>query len=301
MFFNNMKNVFFISLVFLIVYACKKTDSSTSASSVQSKISGCDSIKKGLLKTTSDTVRLISCLMISNCDSVRLGILKPNKQDTLRLLSCIKISGCDSVRLGLLNKTQDLLRLNCSIANGWMGKNLDVTTYRNGDVIPQVTDLNKWASLTSGAWCYYNNDPANNAIYGKLYNWYAVNDPRGLAPKGWHIPTDTEWTALTNLLGGESIAGGKMKTTGTSNWDSPNAGATNEIGFAGLPGGFRYFDGPFSSLGANGHWWSASERSSKIAWYRSIYHDGGTLFRAENLAGFGFSVRCLRDDNSFDY
>ena len=92
-----------------------------------------------------------------------------------------------------------------------------------------------------------------------------------------------------------------MKTTGTSNWDSPNSDATNEIGFAGLPGGFRYFDGPFNSLGANGHWWSASERSSKIALYRSIYHDGGTLFRAENLAGFGFSVRCIRDDNSFGY
>ncbi|NQW78846.1 MAG: fibrobacter succinogenes major paralogous domain-containing protein, partial [Chitinophagaceae bacterium] len=89
----------------------------------------------------------------------------------------------------------------------WMDKNLNVSTYQNGDIIQYVSDPAAWAALTTGAWCYYNNDPANNAIYGKLYNWYAVNDLRGLAPKGWHIPTDAEWTTLSTTLGGDAIAG----------------------------------------------------------------------------------------------
>jgi uncharacterized protein (TIGR02145 family) len=101
-----------------------------------------------------------------------------------------------------------------------MQSNLNVSHYRNGDVIPQVTDPTAWSSLTTGAWCYYNNDTANGTVYGKLYNWYAVNDPRGLSPQGWHVPTDAEWTNLTSCLGGESLAGGKMKAT--TLWDSPN-------------------------------------------------------------------------------
>ncbi len=140
----------------------------------------------------------------------------------------------------------------------WMEKNLDVTTYRNGDLIPYVTDPAVWAGLTTGAWCYYNNDPSNNGTYGKLYNWYAVNDPRGLAPVGWHVPTDAEFTTLTTYLGGESVAGGKMKVTGTTTWVTPNTGATNTSGWAGLPGGYRTNDGAFANVGYNGTWWSAS-------------------------------------------
>ena len=98
----------------------------------------------------------------------------------------------------------------------WTQTNLNVSHYRNGDIIPQVTDPTAWANLTTGPWCYYNNDPANGAIYGKLYNWYAVNDPRGLAPIDYHIPTDAEWTIIIDYFGGENIAGGKMKSTGTS-------------------------------------------------------------------------------------
>ena len=135
----------------------------------------------------------------------------------------------------------------------WATRNLDVTTYRNGDPIPQVTDIGQWGTLTTGAWCYYNNDPANGATYGKLYNWYAVNDPRGLAPAGWHVPSDSEWTTLTDCLGGVSIAGGEMKATGametgTGLWFAPNVGANNSSGFTGLPGGGRGMTG-----GAPGH------------------------------------------------
>ena len=177
----------------------------------------------------------------------------------------------------------------------WMDKNLEGVTYRNGDVIPQVTDATTWAALTTGAWCYYNNDPANGAIYGKLYNWYAVNDPRGLAPQGWHIPTDAEWTTFSNSLGGESISGDKMKTTGTSRWNSPNTGATNESGFAGLPGGYRSPSGTFYYVGNYGYWWSATQYYSTYAWYRRLYYNNGYLYRNFDNKEIGFSVRCLKD------
>jgi uncharacterized protein (TIGR02145 family) len=173
-----------------------------------------------------------------------------------------------------------------------MEKNLDVLTYRNGDVIPEVTDAAEWAGLTTGAWCYYDNDAANGAIYGKLYNWYAVNDPRGLAPQGWHIPTVAEWTTLGTLLGGDAVAGGKMKTTGITRWLTPNTSATNESGFAGLPGGLRYdFGGYFNGVPSNGHWWSASMSGN----YTGLAYYDGILVKGTYDKGNGLSVRCLRD------
>lgn len=178
----------------------------------------------------------------------------------------------------------------------WTAKNLDVTTYRNGDVIPQVTDPTQWATLKTGAWCYYNNDSANGAIYGKLYNWYAVNDPRGLAPTGYHIPSDAEWTTLTTFLGGETVAGGKMKATGTALWSTPNIDATNTSGFTGLPGGFRGNDGwSFVFVGSYGNWWSSSEYDTSVVWGRYLDYDGGNAGRGNTNKEFGFSVRCLRD------
>ena len=213
----------------------------------------------------------------------------------------IKLSGCDSVRLGLLKSTKDLLRLGCnsSITIGtqqWMIVNLDVETYRNGDTIPQVTDKAAWPALTTGAWCYYNNDAANGAKYGKLYNWYAVNDLRGLAPKGWHISTDAEWTTLSTLLGGEDVAGGKLKEVGTNkNWRSPNSKATNESGFTALPGGYRNLDGSFSNVVSSGFWWSATVYGSTSAWGRYLDYNSGNLYGYFGDKRVGFSVRCLRD------
>jgi uncharacterized protein (TIGR02145 family) len=176
----------------------------------------------------------------------------------------------------------------------WMKKNLDVVTYRNGDIIPQVTDPTVWANLTTGAWCYYNNDPANGAIYGKLYNWYAVNDARGLAPQGWHIPTDEEWSTLSTFLGGISVAGGKMKTTGTTRWTTPNTGATNESGFSGLPGGYC-FDGDFYGVGDYGYWWSSSEDDANRAWSRFLSYSNDNAYQYSGIKRSGFSVRCLGD------
>ena len=170
-------------------------------------------------------------------------------------------------------------------------KNLNVSKYRNGDVIPQVQNERVWANLSSGAWCYYENKTANGTTYGKLYNWYAVNDPRGLAPKGYHIPTNEEWTTLTNYLGGETIAGTKMKSK--NGWKY-NGNGTNTSGFAGLPGGFRNSNGSFEAIGGNGLWWSSSE-SYSYAWYRNLLSRNGNFYRDYNNKRNGFSVRCLRD------
>ena len=174
----------------------------------------------------------------------------------------------------------------------WTSKNLNVSTYRNGDVIPQVQDEQAWAKLTTGAWCYYNNDSSNGTKYSKLYNWYAVHDPRGLAPNGYHIPTDEEWKKLTDYLGGESGAGTKMKST--SGWNN-NGNGTNSSGFSGLPGGYRTNDGTFDDIGDFGLWWSSTESDTYDAWTRYLGYDGGYVYRGYDNKGGGFSVRCLRD------
>jgi uncharacterized protein (TIGR02145 family) len=171
----------------------------------------------------------------------------------------------------------------------WMSKNLEVVTYRNGDIIPQVTDRADWGNLRTGAWCYYDNDPANGAIYGKLYNWYAVTDPRGLAPQGWHISTGAEWTTLKTFLGGDAAANNKMMTTG-SPWNPINSNATNESGFSGLPGGVRDSDGSRDyRIGGWGYWWTADDG------YRSISSVEGFYSTSSIYRGYGFSVRCVRD------
>ena len=174
----------------------------------------------------------------------------------------------------------------------WTSKNLDVATYCNGDAIPQVHDKGVWASLTSGAWCYYDNDASKGTKYGKLYNWYAVNDPRGLAPNGYHIPTDAEWTQLSDYLGGDEEAGTKMKST--SGWVE-NGNGTNSSGFSVLPGGFRNYNGTFNYIGYFGYWWSSTELDTNIAWYRYLGYNYGNVTRNYSYRGFGISVRCLRD------
>ena len=178
----------------------------------------------------------------------------------------------------------------------WMVENLKTTKYRNGDAIPNVTVDASWAALTTGAYCWYNNDAATfKATYGALYNWYAVADSRKIAPTGWHVPTDAEWTTLTTYLGGVSVAGGKLKETGTSHWISPNTGATNSSGFTAFPGGSRYADGTSSFIGASGYWWSSSEGSSTNAWYRYMNPINSSVYRSNYNKYYGFSVRCLRD------
>lgn len=176
----------------------------------------------------------------------------------------------------------------------WAAKNLDVSSFRNGDAIPEAkTDAEWTAAGKEGkpACCYYDNDPANGAKYGKLYNWYAVNDPRGLAPKGWHIPSDKEWAILTTYLGGENGAGTQKKS---SNGWKDNGNGSNSSGLAALPGGYRFPDGSFYAIGNYCHWWSSSEFNTINAWYSNLYGDGG-VERDSCPKRYGYSVRCLRD------
>ena len=181
----------------------------------------------------------------------------------------------------------------------WTTKNLDVATFRNGDPIPQAKTNEEWEKAGENqqpAWCYYDNDPANGEKYGKLYNWYAVNDSRGLAPVGYHIPSDAEWTKLTDFLGGEEVAGTKMKSTDFWADDEGNSGnGTNESGFSGLPGGYRGVYGTFFVIGEDGSWWSSSESDTDKTWSRYLDYFYGDVTRYSLDKQDGFSVRCLRD------
>ncbi|MCX6153662.1 MAG: VWA domain-containing protein [Candidatus Kapabacteria bacterium] len=177
----------------------------------------------------------------------------------------------------------------------WSGCNLNVDHFRNGDSIPEVRIESQWANRTSPAWCYYNNDPAMGKIYGKLYNWYAVNDPRGLAPAGWHVASDAEWTALVNCLGADtSLVGGKLKEVGTVHWRSPNV-ASNEICFNLLPGGIRYGHGPFDNVNAVTYLWTASSYDSVWAWGNGIANNFALIRRGVLTKYGGSSVRCVKN------
>src|ERR1035437_5039290 len=154
----------------------------------------------------------------------------------------------------------------------WMAANLNVSHFRNGDIIPEAEGADEWKKAgidRRPAWCYYDNNPVNGRTYKKLYNWYAVNDPRGLAPYGWHVPSALEWTHLNDYFGG--VAGDKMKST--SGWES-NGNGTNVSGFAGLPGGSRDDVGAFDNVGKYGYWWSSTEDLSFYAWAR-VLNNGG--------------------------
>lgn len=181
----------------------------------------------------------------------------------------------------------------------WMSKNLDVNTFRNGDPIPQAKTGEEWVKAGNNkqpAWCYYDNDSANGMKYGKLYNWYALNDPRGLAPEGYHVPSDKEWTTLTDYLGGEVEAGSKMKSE--SGWNKLDLGenGTNESGFSGLPGGIcRGNNGTYIFVGKYGYWWSSTEYDTDYAWYRLLSYSNGNISGDYSYKINGMLVRCLRD------
>ena len=189
----------------------------------------------------------------------------------------------------------------------WMAENLNVTRYRNGDVIPDVTSTTAWENLTINGYCNYENNEINAATYGRLYSWYAVTDPRRLAPAGWHLPSDEEWKQLELLLGmSQSVAdqsgwrgsdeGGKLKVTGTMLWNSPNTAATNTTGFAALPGGCRNSDGDFGFVGEGGYFWSSTEFDASSAWARNLFYHYAGVVRDCSKKNFGRSVRCVRDN-----
>ncbi len=206
----------------------------------------------------------------------------------------------------------------------WMQENLDVSRYRNGETIRYAATTQDWldaAASGEGAWSYYKNDAANNGKYGRLYNWYAVHDPRGLAPKGWHIPTTQEFKKLSKALGGVYVAGGKMKSTGPSLWRSPNFAADNSgqpsvcvpdgnvlssvcrpnftadnsSRFSGMPGGMRGTDGGFFFMGENAFFWSSSESTPTISWYGALSYHLPTFVQGTEHNADGMSVRCIKN------
>lgn len=180
----------------------------------------------------------------------------------------------------------------------WMAENLRAKTYNDGTEIKNITGKYDWPNLTSGGYCNFNNTTNNDTIatYGMLYNWNAVGSGK-LAPKGWHVSTDAEWTTLTDYLGGESVAGSKLKETGIIHWASQNSVATNETGFTALPGGWRYEDGIFHYMGDYSGFWCANEHEiyTTLSWYRLMHKDGINVFRDFMPKKNGYSVRCVKD------
>jgi len=186
-------------------------------------------------------------------------------------------------------------------------KNLTVSRYRNGDTIPNVKDSAAWNNLTTGAWCWYKNDSATYAAtYGKLYNWYAVADPRGLAPEGWHVTTDEDWNKLIKCLdpladtatlsaSQSLLAGGTLKSTGTDSWASPNTGATDSVGFCALPGGYRGYNSIFSYVSLYGYWWTTTAKDALTSYYRVLFYNNTKINRIAFNKKYGHSVRIVKD------
>ena len=228
--------------------------------------------------------------------STRLSILAVATLSTM-LLSC---HDDDPVDPQLVTDIDGNTYHTVSIGNQvWLKENLRVTRYNNGDVIPNVTEDLQWSSLTTGAWCYYDNDDQNNAVYGKLYNGFTVMDKRNICPKGWHIPSDDEWTELETATGSPA-PGGALKEGGMTHWNSPNTGATNTTGFTALPGGFRgayggFLSGGVSSVGINGLWWSDSVYDDMSLWIRVLDYLFDGFTRQDGHKGAALSCRCLKD------
>ena len=206
----------------------------------------------------------------------------------------------------------------------WMAENLKVVNYRNGDPIPNITSNSEWEGLSTGAYCVYDNEDSYTDTYGYLYNWYVVTDNRNIAPDGWHVPTDKEWEQLDMYLGISRLdmffngsswigvdEGGKMKEVGTTHWNNPNTGATNESGLSARPGGMRGDNGYYdyigtrayfwstskvdNLLGPHAYFWSTSKADYNLAWFHMLSSTSSWIYRHYHFKSCGFSVRCVRD------
>ena len=217
------------------------------------------------------------------------------------LLRDNRIATCNNTAQVIVYPTMSVVEIG---VQDWSQTNLDVATYSDGTIIPQVTDPTEWANLTTGAWCYYNN--YNYGTYSKLYNWYAVvgiydaaslSNPslrKTLFPSEWQTPSSSSLSTLTTFLGGLSVAGGKLKQTGTTLWNSPNTGATNSSGFTGLPGGFRLYEGSFLSISTTSYYWSSTETSTGQFRYLNLGNTASTAATGSTDPRVGFSVRLTR-------
>ncbi len=226
----------------------------------------------------------ISLLIVSICANT-LVVAQTEMYQENKLAADTKLSGVKEIS----SKTVSIGSVE------WMLENLNVSTYRNGDPIKHAKTPEEWAKCLKkkeGCWCYYENDESNGQKYGKLYNWYAVNDSRGLAPKGWHIPSEAEWDQLVESLGGKEEAGKKMKSN--IDW-TESCNATNSSGFFGLPSGFRSSEGKFFFKDSYALWWSSSSYKDNTAWYMYLYCNLDFAVKYYYSKGDGFSIRCIKD------
>ncbi|MGC1390480.1 MAG: FISUMP domain-containing protein [Bacteroidales bacterium] len=241
--------------------------------------------------TTGD--RLLFVGLSGNYSTVKIDIPTSDETITFNFIACTDYD----------NNNYPIVEIGTQV---WMAENLKTTKYNDGTAIPNETDNTAWRSLTTGAYSDYDNTPSTSITYGRLYNWYTVdnnantkvasNGGKNVCPTSWHVPTDAEWSTLTTYLGGESVAAGKLKETGTTHWTTPNTGATNESGFTALPSGYHDYDGTYDGIGCTGYWWSTTEYSTIYTFDRCMYCSHGDIFRYVNNLQSGYAVRCLRDD-----
>jgi uncharacterized protein (TIGR02145 family) len=289
-----MKNIFFCLLVFLSVFANAQTQQNIN------KNTG----------TTSNPITTIDSIRFNGSSTIMEVVLQNGTTDSHSISEIINVNfvsasnhscGADSVHNpnltygSMIDQDGNVYKTIVIGTQEWMAENLNTRTYRNGDTITNAVDINQWTNLSVGAWCYHDNNSQRECPFGKLYNWYAVADPRNVCPMGWHVPSNEEWTTLTDFLGGEAIAGGKMKSTGIQYWLNPNGSATNESGFSGLPGRGRYDDGSFEPLGYDGYWWSTSEYASSLSFRHYLLYTNSYMDQDVMNKRCGFSVRCIRD------
>ena len=218
------------------------------------------------------------------------------QKDALQTASTVEISFNTALTYGTVTDVEGNVYKTITIGTQtWMAENLKTTKYRNGETIPNVSQDISWAALTTGAYCWYKNDAASyKPNFGALYNWYAVADSRNIAPVGWHVSTNADWSTLIAFLGVDS--GSLLKEKGITHWITPNTTATNASGFTALPGGYRYqFDGSFSSMDTNGLWWSKTSSDATFSWYSSLYYLYSTAASGTLNDKFGLSVRCVKD------
>lgn len=210
--------------------------------------------------------------------------------------SCSKDTTTDPITYGSVSDFEGNAYKTVQIGSQtWMAENLKSIKLSDGTAIELVKDNSTWANLTTPAYCTYGNDSVTaKDRFGLLYNWYTVNTKK-LCPTGWHVPTNNDWIALATFLGTDSLAGGKLKEASTYNWFSPNLYATNVYGFKAIPCGYRYYNGSFQNFGYSGNWWSATEFSSKLGWYRFLSYNDGKIGAYYYDKVYGFSVRCVKD------
>lgn len=177
----------------------------------------------------------------------------------------------------------------------WMAENLKSRVFSNGDSVQNLTQNNAWQVANTAAYSAYNESGTISAIYGNLYNWFVTIDERNVCPSGWHVPNDNEWTDYSDLLGGNGVAGGKMKIQDTLFWKAPNLGATNESLFSGLPAGCRYNGGNFANIEKYAYWWTSTQLDNQFGWYRSTNYLSDNLVKNYETKQAGYSIRCLKN------